>query len=139
MHLYSELNQQIEFVLQHQSLLTNPDVSTGITAYGISDVKAVYVEGVARDPSQGPWQDFSGDVVQRDIKVIGIASITSEFEWDSGPNSGICTVTVPAKSTLVVLGKDSPIYLEEGDKITAGASAADDLHLTVSYEEIDDA
>ena len=52
---------------------------------------------MARDPSQGPWQDFSGDVVQRDIKVIGIASITSEYEWDSGPNSGICTVTVPAK------------------------------------------
>ena len=73
-------------------------ISTGITAYGISDVKAVYVEGVARDPRQGPWQDFSGDVVQRDIKVIGIASITAEYEWDGGgPLSGICTVTVPAK------------------------------------------
>ena len=49
------------------------------------------------------------------------------------------TVTVPADTTLIVLGKDSPIYLEEGDKITAGASANADLHLTVSYEEIDDA
>ena len=49
------------------------------------------------------------------------------------------TVTVPADTTLIVLGKDSPIYLEEGDKITAGASANADLHLTVSYEELDDA
>ena len=49
------------------------------------------------------------------------------------------TVTVPADTTLIVWGKDSPIYLEEGDKITAGASANADLHLTVSYEEIDDA
>ena len=49
------------------------------------------------------------------------------------------TVTVPAKSTLVVLGKDSPIYLEEGDKIQALASAASDLEIIISYEELDDA
>ena len=48
-------------------------------------------------------------------------------------------VTVPAKSTLVVLGKDSPIYLEESDQIEAGASANGDLHLTISYEILDDA
>ena len=49
-------------------------------------------------------------------------------------------VDVPAKSTLVVLGKDSPIYLEEGDKITAlGVAASGDLEIIVSYEELDDA
>jgi hypothetical protein len=49
------------------------------------------------------------------------------------------TVSVPAKSTLVVLGKDAPIYLEEGDKIMGLASAAGDLEIIVSYEELDDA
>jgi hypothetical protein len=48
-------------------------------------------------------------------------------------------VTVPSKSTLIVLGKDAPIYLEEGDKIQAKASAAGDLEIIVSYEELDDA
>lgn len=48
-------------------------------------------------------------------------------------------VTVPAKSTLVVLGKDSPVFLEESDQIEAGASANGDLHLTISYEILDDA
>ena len=48
-------------------------------------------------------------------------------------------VTVPSKSTLVVLGKDAPIYLEEGDKIQAKASAAGDLEIVVSFEELDDA
>lgn len=48
-------------------------------------------------------------------------------------------VTIPSKSTLIVLGKDSPIYLEEGDKIQALASAAGDLELVISYEELDDA
>ena len=49
------------------------------------------------------------------------------------------SVAVPAKSTLVVIGKDSPVYLEESDQIEAGASANGDLHLTISYEILDDA
>jgi hypothetical protein len=48
-------------------------------------------------------------------------------------------VTVPAKATLVVIGKDSPIYLEENQILRGGASANSDLHCIVSYEELDDA
>jgi hypothetical protein len=44
------------------------------------------------------------------------------------------TITVPSDSTLDVLAK--AIYLEEGDKITALASASSDLEIIVSYEEI---
>jgi len=44
------------------------------------------------------------------------------------------TVTVPADATLDIISK--AIYLEEGDKITALASAASDLEIVVSYEEI---
>lgn len=49
------------------------------------------------------------------------------------------TVDVPADSTLVLVGKDSPIYLEESDRIEAGANATGDLTMIISYEEIDDA
>ena len=49
------------------------------------------------------------------------------------------TVTVPADSTLVVIGKDSPIYLEEGDELEARASADNDADICVSYEQLDDA
>lgn len=49
------------------------------------------------------------------------------------------TVSVPADSTLIVIGKDSPIYLEESDEIRGGAGAASDLEITISYEELDDA
>lgn len=49
------------------------------------------------------------------------------------------TITVPGKSTLAVLGKDTPIYLEESDEIRAGASATGDLEIVISYEELDDA
>jgi len=49
------------------------------------------------------------------------------------------TITVPADSTLVVLGKDAPIFLEEGQSIRGGASANGDLDVIISYEELDDA
>lgn len=47
------------------------------------------------------------------------------------------TVVVPADASLDVLSKS--VYLEEGDKIQAKASAASDLEIVVSYEIIDDA
>ena len=49
------------------------------------------------------------------------------------------TISVPADSTLVVISKDTAIYLEESDEIRAGASAASDLDIIISYEELDDA
>ena len=49
------------------------------------------------------------------------------------------TVAVPADSTLVVIGKDSPVYLEEGDELEARASADNDADICISYELLDDA
>ena len=49
------------------------------------------------------------------------------------------TITVPADTTLVVISKDTAIYLEESDEIRGGASAASDLEVVISYEELDDA
>jgi hypothetical protein len=49
------------------------------------------------------------------------------------------TISVTADSSLVVVGKDNPIYLEESDQIEASASAASDLEIIISYEELDDA
>lgn len=46
------------------------------------------------------------------------------------------TITVPADATLVVVDKDAQLYLEEGDKISALASANSDLEITISYEDI---
>jgi hypothetical protein len=48
----------------------------------------------------------------------------------------VSTVSVPADSSLVVLDKSTAIYLEEDKSITATASAANDLEVIVSYEEI---
>lgn len=49
------------------------------------------------------------------------------------------TINVPADSTLVVVNKENPIYLEESDTIRAGASVAGDAEIVISYDEYDDA
>lgn len=46
------------------------------------------------------------------------------------------TIAVPADASLVIVGKDNPIYLEENRSLTAEASAANDIAIICSYEEI---
>lgn len=54
-----------------------------------------------------------------------------------GTATEICkTVVVPADATLVVIDKNSSIYLEEDKSIGATAGAASDLKIVCSYEEI---
>jgi hypothetical protein len=47
------------------------------------------------------------------------------------------TVTIPADSSLVVIGKDNPIYLEENRSITVLASSGSSgVNAVCSYEQI---
>jgi len=48
----------------------------------------------------------------------------------------VATVSVPADASLIALDKSTALYLEEDKSITATASAANDLEVIVSYEEI---
>ena len=66
------------------------------------------------------------------------ASVTFYDSSATGSYRLASTVTVPADSTLVVLGKDSPIYLEENHSIRGGASANSDLEIVISYEDLTD-
>jgi hypothetical protein len=45
-------------------------------------------------------------------------------------------VSIPANSTLVILAKDSSVYLEEGDILQANVTANSSVSLTASYEII---
>ncbi len=80
-------------------------------------------------------------IIVSNIDGSSAADLTASF-YDSTAATSYqiaSTVSVPADSTLIVLGKDSPIYLEESDEIRAGASANGDLVMIVSYDELDDA
>lgn len=46
------------------------------------------------------------------------------------------TIVVPADATQVLVTREAYVYLEEGDSLRAVASAANDIELVISYEEI---
>ena len=74
------------------------------------------------------------------VDGANVADITIKlFSQDDIGGTGYAlasTVGVPTDATLIVIGKDAPIYLEEDKSIGAQASAANDLEIVCSYEEI---
>ena len=78
-------------------------------------------------------------IIVSNVDGTNSADVTVSFYNGSTDFHLAKTVTVPADSTLIVLGKDSPIYLEEADEIRGGAGVASDLEIVISYDELDDA
>jgi len=71
----------------------------------------------------------------------GSSSASVTISWYNGTTDFYLakSIVIPQASTLVVLGKDAPVYLEENQSIRGGASTNGDLDIIISYEEIDDA
>lgn len=75
-------------------------------------------------------------IIVANIDGTNSADITIDLYRASTSYALASTITVPADSTLIVLSKETPIYLEEDDVIRCTASATGDLDVTCSYEEI---
>ena len=70
--------------------------------------------------------------VSADITV----SLYSQDDIGGTATEIISTATVPADATLVVIDKNTALYLEEDMSIGATAGSANDLKVICSYEEI---
>ena len=70
--------------------------------------------------------------------VDGAASADIDLTYYNGTTDFYLakTITVPADATQVLVTREAPIYLEEGDSLRAKASVASDLELVISYEDI---
>jgi len=63
-------------------------------------------------------------------------SLYSEDNIGGTATEIVSTVSVPADASLVVIDKNTSIYLEEDKSIGATAGTASDLKVVCSYEEI---
>ena len=70
------------------------------------------------------------------IDGTSAAEITTSLFRSSVAYPIASTISVPADATLVILSKDTSMYLEEGDAIRCSASANGDLVAVCSYEII---
>ena len=70
--------------------------------------------------------------------VDGTNSATADISMFDGSNDRYISkgITVPAGATVVLIDKNSSIYLEENRHVRGNASAAGDLEYIISYEEL---
>ena len=120
---------------------------TVINLINVSTITPVTVAG-AVTTSRAAIIDVASDKVAKvntlliaNIDGTNAADVTVEVSVDNGSNYVAIakTVSVPADSTLVVVGKDNGFYLDETDLLAVTASAASDLTYLCSFELMDDA
>lgn len=78
------------------------------------------------------------------ILAANISAITQSisvkiFNLAAGAGSSVSiasSISIPTTSTVVVLGKDTPIYLQENQSLAALAGYANSVDIVCSYEEI---
>jgi hypothetical protein len=119
--------------------MANPNI-VNVTSILGNSVQAALTTTLTTEVIAAP---ASGHVYK--INSIMVANIdgssaadASVFITKSGgsPIAIASTISVPADATLSVIDSTNSFYLEEGDNIEAGASAAGDLTITISFEDI---
>lgn len=73
--------------------------------------------------------------------VDGASDVDATIKLHNAASGGtayslVSTLKVPADSTVILLGRDNAVYMEEDRRLTVEASAADDLEVVCSYEEV---
>lgn len=118
--------------------MANPNIVNVSSIYGktiATSVTTTLTALVSNSASSNKVFKINSILVSN-IDGSSAADITVSYGVSGSQIPIASTITVPNDSTLVVLSKDTAIYLEEGNSIWASASANGDLVITISYEEI---
>jgi len=75
-------------------------------------------------------------VIVSNVDGTNAADISISLQRSSTDYYVARTVSVAADSSLIVISRETPIYLEEGDTLRAQASAGGDLEVVCSYEVV---
>lgn len=115
-----------------------PNIVNVTTIIGHTDVQSVGTSATAIVTNAGGSNKVFkiNSLIISNIDGTSSADITVDLFRSSTSFKIASTVTVPADATLVVISKETAIYLEEGDALRCLASAAGDLQAICSYEEI---
>ena len=122
--------------------MANPNIVSVASIYGKTvydtDIAATAASLVSNAASSGKILKINSLIIAN-IDGTNAADITVTLRNAAGGTTYSTlanTISVPADATLVVVSKDTSIYLEEDMSLYVLASAAGDLSATCSYEEI---
>ena len=122
--------------------MANPNIVSVASIYGKTvydtDIAATAAPLVVNAASSGKIYKINSLIIGN-IDGTNSADITVTLRNAAGGTTYstiASTVGVPADATLIVISKDTSIYLEEDMSLYVLASVAGDLSATCSYEEI---
>jgi len=122
--------------------MANPNIVSVASIYGKTvydtDIAASAASLVVNAASSGKIYKINSLIISN-IDGAASADITVTLRNAAGGTTYstlASTVAVPADATLIIVSKDTSIYLEEDMSLYVLASAAGDLSATCSYEEI---
>jgi len=122
--------------------MANPNIVSVASIYGKTvydtDIAASAASLVSNAASSGKIYKINSLIISN-IDGTNSADITVTLRNAAGGTTYSTlanTVAVPADATLIIVSKDTSIYLEEDMSLYVLASAAGDLSATCSYEEI---
>ena len=122
--------------------MANPNIVSVASIYGKTvydtDIAATAASLVSNAASSGKILKINSLIIAN-IDGTNSADITVTLRNSAGGTTYstlASTVAVPADATLIVISKDTSIYLEENMALYVQSSAAGDLSATCSYEEI---
>ena len=116
--------------------IVNVATITGITT-GIA-LNTTTTTSLVMNPASSGKVFKINSIIVANVDGSSAADTSIEF-YDSSASAATriaSAVSVPAKTTLVVVDKNAAIYLEEGCQLRGGASANSDLEAIITYEEI---
>ena len=116
------------------------NISTITAKSAVVDLTTTNATLVVENPAASNKVFKINSLVVANVDGTNAADIT--ISYYSEDNIGgtatqiVSTVSVPADASLVVIDKNTSIYLEEDRSIGATAGSASDLKVIVSYEEL---
>lgn len=115
-----------------------PNIINVNTILGKTDVANIttVATAITTNPVSSGYVYKINSLIISNIDGINDADVSVDFFRSSVAYYIARTITVPADSTLVLISKDMPIYLEEGDSLRCLANANGDLQAICSYELI---
>ena len=126
----------------------NPSIVDVTSIYGTTTLNAITTAGVVVADNAGSATTnklFKVNLLSiSNVDGVNDANVSVQILSNVNAGSGktmhlVKTVTVPADSTLIVIDKNTSLYLMEDMQIKVIGSAAGDLEAICSYDVIDDA
>jgi 3-dehydroquinate synthase class II len=118
--------------------MANPNIVNVTSIYGKTVTAALTTTSTAivTNASESGKVLKINTVIVTNVDGASAADVTVAYGDATGTSPVASTISVPADSALTVLDKSTSVYVEENKSIYASASAAGDLVILISYEEI---